>query len=126
MKIFLGLDWGKKRIGMSLGDDETKIASPFGVAKSLKEVLNVVKAEEIDEVVIGKPCGMSNVEFQVSGEYNDFLNALRSKINIPVFEFDERLSSKAADARVGDKKTKAGRDEVAAMIILQDYFDSIN
>jgi len=35
------------------------------------------------------------------------------------------LSSKAADALPGDKKTKAGRDEIAAMLILQSYLDKI-
>lgn len=122
--MFLGIDWGEKRIGLAVGDSETKIASPFLVAKNLEEVLNIIEEELIEEVVVGVPFGMSNIEFQVSSEFEKFVNQLKNRVDIPVHRFDERLTSKAADARVGDKKTKASRDSVAAMIILQDYLDA--
>jgi RNase H-fold protein (predicted Holliday junction resolvase) len=44
---------------------------------------------------------------------------------VPIKLYDERLTSKAADKLSGDKKTKAKRDEIAAMIILQNYLDSL-
>ena len=64
-------------------------------------------------------------ELEVTDEkYNKFIEELKSKISLPIKTVDERLSSKAADALVGDKKTKASRDEIAAMLILQSYLDT--
>lgn len=123
-KIFLGVDWGEARIGLALGDNETKLASPFKTVSELKEVLAVIKEEEIDEVVIGRPFKMLNSKFQISNQYQNFFQKLKQEIKIPVIEIDERLSSKAADRLEGNKKTKAGRDEIAAMIILQQYLDT--
>jgi putative Holliday junction resolvase len=120
----LGIDWGKKRIGLALGDSETGIATPFKVAGSINEILEIIKSEDINSVVVGRPISIVNHELGIMNqEYNNFIGKLKEKTNITVEFFDERLSSKAADALSGDKKTKAARDAVAAMIILQSYLD---
>ena len=124
-KKYLGVDWGEARIGLALADGETKIATPFKTAASVEDVARVVEEEEIDVVVVGRPSQISNFQFPISKQFKNFLNELKSKINIPVELIDERLSSKAADALAGNKKTKANRDEIAAMIILQTYLDKI-
>lgn len=122
---YLGIDWGEVRIGLALADSETKIATPFKVAGNLVEVLKVISEEGIDVVVVGEPVGIRNQELGIRNEkYNNFLNELKSKIKIPVELVDERLSSKAADALPGDRKTKSSRDEIAAMIILQSWLDT--
>lgn len=121
---YLGIDWGEKRIGLALADGETKIATPFKTVESIQEIEKIAKKEDIDLVVVGKPVGIANCEFGITNEkYNKFIKNLKDKISVPVEFEDERLSSKAADALVGTKKTKAGRDEIAAMIILQSYLD---
>lgn len=120
---YLGIDWGEKRIGLALGDDEIKIASPFKVAGKLDEIIKIIKDEEIEAVIIGKPKPITAVKYKMSKEYGFFLNELREKAGVQIYIIDERLTSKAADALVGDKKTKAPRDAVAAMIILQSWFD---
>jgi len=124
-KKYLGVDWGEKRIGLALGDSETKVATPFRTAGDMAELVKVVKGEEIDVVVVGRPVSISNFQFPISKQFEKFVDELKSKTNIPVELIDERLSSKAADALPGDKKTKAGRDEIAAMLILQIYLDKI-
>jgi RNase H-fold protein (predicted Holliday junction resolvase) len=65
-----------------------------------------------------------NIDEPLTTEYLSFLEALKKSLNIPIIEFDERLSSKAADALGGSKKMRAGRDEIAAAIILQNYLDA--
>lgn len=126
LKIYLGVDWGEKRIGLAIGDSETKIASPFGIAKNVNEIAKIIKSEGIDVLVVGKPVSIINYQLAISNKkYNDFIVKLKKEVKIP-FEFmDERLSSKAADARLGGKKTKATRDEVSAMIILEDYLGGL-
>ena len=125
-KKYLGIDWGEARIGLSLGVNETKIVSPYKTVSSIDEILRVIKEEEIDEIVVGKPYKMADSELQVSNDFLIFLDKFKEKINIPIHEIDERLTSVAADGLVGNKKTKAGRDEIAAMIILQQYLDKLD
>ncbi|MCK4554799.1 Holliday junction resolvase RuvX [Candidatus Parcubacteria bacterium] len=122
VKKYLGIDYGEKRIGLALGDSETKIATPFRVVNNISEIEQAVKEENINIAVLGKPVKMSGDE-KLSDEFNKFVDALKSKLEIQVELIDERLSSKAADALAGGKKTKAPRDAVAAMLILQSYFD---
>ncbi|MBU4217213.1 Holliday junction resolvase RuvX [Candidatus Parcubacteria bacterium] len=122
---YLGVDWGEKRIGLAIGEDEVKLASPFKVANDFRELVKIIKSEEIEVVVIGVPYSISDVTHKLPQRFADFLESLKQAIDIPIKEVDERLSSKAGDARIGDKKTKASRDEIAAMEILQSYFDSI-
>lgn len=122
-KKYLGVDWGGARIGLALGDSEVKLASPFKTVGSLEELFDIIKDEEIDVIVLGKPVKMSGQSEDLTEEFENFLEDLQEEIKIPIELIDERLSSQAADSLVGDKKTKAQRDEVAAMLILQSYLD---
>jgi len=124
IKKYLGIDWGLSRIGTALGDSETKMAFPFKTVYNLKEILELIEIENIDEIVLGKPLKMSGSS-QLNNDFKKFSKELENKIEIPFKYIDERLSSKASDALVGDKKTKASRDEISAMLILQSYFDQI-
>lgn len=120
---YLSIDWGSKRIGLALGDSETKIATPFCVVGDIDEIKKIISEEEVDEIIIGVPLKMGG-DKKLSDEFLEFLNLLKSEINIPIVKVDERLSSKHADSLVGNKKTKAPRDAIAAMLILQTYLDS--
>lgn len=120
---YLGIDWGEKRIGLAIGDDETKIASPFSVAGNIDEIIKIINNEQIDKVILGVPYHIADCQLPIAKEFEEFKDELAAKTKLPLEFMDERLSSKAADALLGDKKTKAPRDAVAAMIILQSYFD---
>ncbi|MDP3042846.1 MAG: Holliday junction resolvase RuvX [bacterium] len=136
---YLGIDWGEKRIGLALGDSETKIATPFKVVGGINEIIKTIKDDEIGMVVVGVPLRMDTGKLEMSrrpqrgagipthtsgqDEFLEFLNSLKKKINIPIKTIDERLTSKAADALIGGKKVKAPRDAIAAMLILQNYLD---
>ena len=123
-KKYLGIDWGEARIGLALADSETKIATPFKVVGSLSEVLNLITEEKIDVAIVGKPVSIADYKLQIKNDkFNDFLKNLEQRSGVKVELVDERLTSKAADALVGSKKTKASRDAVAAMLILQSYLD---
>ncbi len=122
-KKYLGIDWGEVRIGLALGDSETKIAIPLNVASNIDEIVRIAKAEGVDMIIIGEPLAMSSSVLKNKDKYFKFIIELKNKTHLPVVTIDERLSSKAADALAGDKKSKAPRDAIAAMIILQSYFD---
>ncbi|PLX27505.1 Holliday junction resolvase RuvX [Candidatus Parcubacteria bacterium] len=123
IKTYLGIDWGGKRIGLAIGDSSTKIASPYKTVGDINDVLSEIEYEEIDVVVIGKPLKMADVYSDLDKDYIAFVRELEERVDVPIKKIDERLSSKHADSLPGDKKTKANRDEIAAMLILQDFFD---
>lgn len=121
-KRYLGVDWGEKRIGLALAEEETSLALPFKTAANLQELLTIINSEEITDIVIGSPRKMSG-ESASNPLWLDFVEKLKASTKINVHFIDERLTSLAADARGGRDKNKAKRDEIAASIILQDYLD---
>ncbi len=119
---YLGVDWGEKRIGLATADSEVKLALPLKTVANLAEVLGVLKEEETNVIIVGAPQKMSG-EAANNPAWIDFVAQLKEKSGLPVETVDERLSSLAADALGGEDKETAGRDEIAASIILQGYLD---
>jgi putative holliday junction resolvase len=126
---YLGLDWGKSKIGIAMGSDETKIASPIlilnykSMAEVEKKMIDLIKLEEIETIVIGKPVSLSGHE-NFSEEFNEFVSLIE-KLGVKVEFEDERLSTKYA-ASLKKQFTgynKVGDDDIAAAAILQTYLD---
>lgn len=122
IKKYLGVDWGEKRIGLATADNEVGLALPLKTAHNLAEVLGVIKEEEIDLVILGAPHKLSG-EAANNPLWEGFRRELEERAMRPVILADERLTSAAADSLEGEEAEKAGRDEVAATLILQDYLD---
>jgi putative Holliday junction resolvase len=121
--IYLGVDWGKKRIGLALADSETKLATPFKTVYDLNELIETFKEENADVLILGKPVKMKGEGEGFDPDFLNFFEKLKKALPDGKIELvDERLSSQAADALPGGC-LKASRDEVAAMIILQNYLD---
>lgn len=127
---YLGIDWGKSKIGFAIGSDEAKIASPFFVLryKSLDEVKNKIKKfveeEGIEAFVLGKPISLSGEE-HLSESFEVFVQLLEGfKIKLK-FE-DERMSTKLAGAWQKEGSVKKDDDDLAAVAILQGYFDRMS
>ena len=119
---YLGVDWGEKRIGLAMADAETCLALPFMTVADLRSLLAIIETEDVGLVIIGSPRKMAGEEAS-NPLFLHFLSELKSKSVVPIVTVDERLSSKAADALPGGKRDKAGRDEIAAVIFLQNYLD---
>lgn len=120
---YLGIDWGLKRIGLALGDDETGLASPLGVVADLDGVLDAIAAEDVEALVLGRPVSLAGGT-SVSDEYEFFRSELTESSVLELYEADERLTSRAADHLQGVRNEKAERDAIAAMLILQGFLDS--
>ncbi len=132
---YLGVDWGEKRIGLATADGEMKLALPFMTVANVAELIQIIEDEEIELVVLGSPKKMAG-EVANNPQWLDFVTHLEKGVDCPIVFFDERLSSRAADALGSGVKAvpgergkriqhKAERDEIAAAIILQDYLDSL-
>lgn len=129
MSKILGIDYGSKRIGLALADEEVKIAVPYitlenkGWRENFKELQKIIGEEDIHAVVMGLPLGLSGKETEQTKETRKFFQFLEGVLPIPVILEDERLSSKQVDALAKKIKKRLDRDSVAAMLILQTYLD---
>jgi putative holliday junction resolvase len=121
---YIGIDWGEKRIGLAIGDEKTGMVIPFGVVSDINEVVKVIKDEDIDKIVIGKPISLNNKELFMFKKVEKFSDLLEKNTKKEIIMHDERLSSKAADNLPGDKKNKALRDAIAAMLILESFLQT--
>jgi len=131
VKQYLGIDYGTKRIGLALGDDLTKVVTPFGVVSSIADIVDVLEREPVDQIVVGLPKSMHGESGAMQAQVEQFVCELGLATGVPIDVIDERLSSKAGDALGKTKdsvqkkmrQAKASRDAIAAMLILQSYLD---
>jgi putative holliday junction resolvase len=122
LKNYLGVDWGEARIGLAIGRSDLAMALPLTTVSDLPSLLAVVAEEQIDLIVLGQPLSLSGGPL-LSERFKSFRDELEKLSGVEVVLIDERMSSRAADAMGGEKKQRASRDELAAMIILQGYLD---
>ncbi|MGG6310955.1 Holliday junction resolvase RuvX [Paenibacillus macerans] len=134
MKI-LGLDYGDRRIGVAVSDAFGWTAQGVEVIERRKEdvefdrIAELVRQHEVEEIVVGLPKNM-NGSIGPRGEIcMAFADDLRSRLNLPVRLWDERLTTVSAqrtllEADVSRKKRKGVVDKMAASLILQNYLDS--
>ena len=132
-KILLAFDFGKKRIGVAVGQTVTQSARPLitiaakdGVPE-WQTVTDLIKKWRPEALVVGIPLNMDASEQPISQDARLFAKNLKDQYNLPVFEMDERLTTKDARERLftegGFKALQSGQvDQVAAQIILQNWF----
>jgi putative Holliday junction resolvase len=133
MGAVIGLDHGSKRIGVAVGDDETRQAFERpalirrNVASDLAQIAALASAERTTRVVVGLPRNMDGSEGAQAAAARAF-GAQLGTIGLEVDYVDERLSSWQA----GEDLAAAGRrparesgekDSAAARLILQEWLD---
>lgn len=133
-KRILGLDMGKRRVGVAISDPQGIIARPLetiivnGFKDGLEKVRQLIPAHNAVAVVIGLPLNMSGQDSEISQQIRKFADQLRTLITVPVYMEDERLSSKQAEAVLHShgKKIMGNKDKIdriSAAIILQSFLD---
>jgi putative Holliday junction resolvase len=134
MKI-LGIDFGKRRIGLALSDDYGWSAqglttiTRINTETDLSRIKEIIALYRVEEVLVGLPRNLNGTMGPQTQEVMSFVNQLRKNLNLPVVTWDERLSSVAAEkilleADVSRKKRKKVIDKLAAAIFLQSYLES--
>jgi len=125
---YLGLDWGKSKIGLAIGSDETKIASPILIEKKIDEsffekLKYIIADEGIEKIILGKPVYF-NSDNVVSAEFEKFLESLK-QLGIEIVLEDERLTTKLVGSirKNFEVKNDGADDDIAAAAILQSYLD---
>lgn len=134
IKILLGFDFGMKRIGVAIGQTITKTARPLTTLSAKSGVPDWRMVEELvtkwqpDALVVGIPLNMDGSLQKISIAAHQFAEVLQKHFALPVYQVDERLTTKDARERIfaqgGFKALKDGQvDQVAAQLILQNWFN---
>ena len=133
----LGIDPGKKNIGIAICDENKAIATPLKIIKKnkfqilLKEIQEIIKENDIKGIVIGNPINMDGSFGKSSQSATDFAKNLSNNITIPIVLWDERLSSEGSfkitrnlGTNVTDRVKKL--DKNAAAFMLQGAIDYLS
>ncbi len=132
----IGFDFGLARTGVSVGELETRRASPLTTLatdsnRQRFELIASLLAEwQPVALIVGIPTHLDGTEHDFTRRCRRFANQLRGRFGLPVIECDERLSSAAADSMLesaGQRDWQARKttlDAVAAQLILQHFLDA--
>ena len=141
---FLGIDYGTKRMGVATSDENHILAFPKEIIQNdsdaFKKLGNIIKKENISEIVVGESVDFSGKLNALSGRIEIFILELKEKFGLPVHKQKEFLTSVEArrysnlggqaqksQAHSKLKRIKSGRvDASAAALILQRYLDKKN
>jgi len=132
MKI-LSIDYGSKKTGLAISDENGKLASRFLTLENkssgnlIKEIKNIILEKNISEIVLGIPIGFKGESAQTKN-IKEFSAKLNENIEISITEVNEIFTSKMAEENLRKAGVKSGKikkiiDQEAARIILQDYLD---
>lgn len=139
-KKALGIDYGLKRIGLSLSDDTQTIAFPLkyilndSVKKTVSELKKVIEEENVGLLVIGMPIGLKGKKTEISTEIEKFIEILKDSLKEKIEEglevkiYDERFSSAQAQRSLIEQNIKRNKrkekiDSIASTFVLQSYLD---
>jgi putative Holliday junction resolvase len=134
----LGIDAGERRVGVAMSDELRLLASPVtvldrrprGLAPVMDRIRDLVRREDVRHMVVGLPLNADGSEGSQARRARDFARVAERVVGIPVTMWDERLSTREAEAilRAQGRNLRRVRargelDAVAAAAILQDFLD---
>jgi len=137
-RTLLGFDFGLKRIGVAVGQELTRTASPLTTLKAAdgnpdwKAIQDLLQTGEPAALVVGGPCNMDGTEHELTRAALRFARRLEGRFRLPVHRVDERLTSVEAQHIITAHGKPPGRrgkgrrpelDSVAAQVILQNWLD---
>ena len=133
----IGVDMGSKRVGLSISDENRKIATPLktveykNIQLLIVEIEKIINENNIGGIVFGNPKNMDGTEGSSSQSVKDKIKLISEKIKIPLVLWDERLSTVGAfnlssQLDVNVTKRVKNIDKNAAAFILQGALDFLN
>ena len=130
----MGIDPGRKRVGIAISDENKIIATPYTTliknkySEFLKEIIKIFNENQIKGIVVGNPINMDGTFSQSSQSAKDLAINLSKDVTENVTLWDERLSSQGAfnlsnDLASNTSKKISKLDENSAQFILQGALD---
>lgn len=133
----VAIDYGQKKIGIAVSNQERTIAMPLRIIKnshnktSVQEIINVINNHNICAIVIGLPLHMNGDTTEQTNIVIEFAKNIAKNIKMAIYLQDERLTSRAADNLlksfdISRKMRNKSDDAIAASMILETTLDAIN
>lgn len=131
----LGIDHGRRRIGLALSDELGLTAQPLltlehrNMRQDVRSITRLCRRYSCGAIVVGWPIHMSGDRSTRANEVETFAEALRAQAALPVHLWDERLSTAEAHRHLdaagrGLRDRKDVIDQLAAVLILQSWLDA--
>jgi len=132
MSRILAIDYGRARVGVALSDPLGITVRPLptldgrGGGRLFDEIAALCRDEEVTQIVLGLPLQLDGTAGPAAAEVRRFAKKLRSRVEVPIAEVDERLSSKQAHAElksagVKHRQRKQRVDSSAALLLLRSW-----
>lgn len=125
---YLGIDYGEKKIGLAIGNDETRIAVPLEITDGSDQrrfadyLTTLIIRENINALIVGIPELSKERNKEHYEKVKAFSTFIQERVAIPVIEVDESFTTKEAQQLLGAKNR--GRDDaVAAMLLVQQVLE---
>lgn len=133
---YLCIDYGSRKIGIAISDDEGKIAFPYDIWENnggfLEKICALCEHDLIEGIVIGESMNNQGEENKIMEDINRFKEKLELMLDMPIHmerEWMSSVSSRIAPVEKDDKdnvKESGQTDDKAAAIILQRFLDRNN
>lgn len=129
--LYLGIDYGTKRIGLAIGQMVTQTATPLKTLPTEPPIWDaltqVIQEWQVKGIVIGLALQEDGETTPISVAASQFGQHLRKRFQLPVYFIEERLTSVSAREYLQNNPSLAKRhdkDSIAAAIILESWFHS--
>ncbi len=135
MERIIGIDYGRKRVGVAVSDPLGIFASALETvpaAKIIDYLKNYTQNNKVARFVVGYPMNLNGRPAECAQYVDIFLKQLKKQFpGIPVVLEDERFTSQlamkamiAGGMKKSDRREKENVDKISAAIILQSYMDN--
>ncbi|MFN7340681.1 MAG: Holliday junction resolvase RuvX [Opitutia bacterium] len=140
MPVYLGIDYGERRIGLSHGDD---LGFAFALPAALEpepearlaRIAQEIERRRVTDLVVGYPLRLDGSRSRTTDAADRFIATLEQRFRLPIHRVDESLSSAAAEDALARRKPRSPQerrsqqrdgqvDSRAAQVILQDFLNS--
>jgi putative holliday junction resolvase len=130
----LAIDFGARKMGLAVSDELGLTAQGLPTyyrsnkRADFDHLRRVIRQHGVREIVMGLPLRMSGDTGTQAEKVQAFADELRSRFQLPVHLFDERLTSVEANRVLRETAMSIQRraeivDQLAAVLILQSYME---
>ncbi len=125
---YLGIDYSLRKIGLAIGESDSRIAVPLEVIlggdDALDRIIALAKKEQIDAFVLGVPVPFREEQHTKQFDrINLFAKNLVQSSGLPVHKIDEVMTTREARRVQDEYGSKVPEDALAAMLIVQEFLD---
>jgi len=133
----LGIDYGKKRIGLALSDPFQMLAATLktvlntNAARVTMDIEEIIREHNVQAVIAGHPLHMTGDESEMAAKVVEFMQALDERLKMPIFLWDERWTTVSAEKLLVETGQSPSHnrhkiDQIAAAYLLQSFLDRMS